>query len=116
MPHIDATPFIDITRHGHRPFIGKEKRVTLTSSTVEPVTLRQLNDWMVALDVSRGILLDQLTAFAVAHGFVKPAKKTAGPATTPQPAAPTYLRTPSTTPAVPSVNRNPKPAIRHVQK
>lgn len=61
--------FPDIAPWGHRPLIGAANRVPLPSSRIAPKTLHTLDEWMRALGMSRGLLLDAVVAFARAGGF-----------------------------------------------
>ena len=78
---IDCTPFIDIAPRGHRPRIGKEARVPLGGARVTPSTAAKVAAWMATLGTSRGITLDRLVSFGLAHGFSKATKKPALPTT-----------------------------------
>ncbi len=76
MPNpIDPTPYITLSVRGHRPRIGKERRVHLSSATVDPSTKATIIGWMAKLGASQGITTDRVVRFAKAKGFPPKAKK-----------------------------------------
>jgi len=65
---------ISLSTRGHRPRIGTEPRVHLSSTTVDPQTKAQIVKWIAEMGATQGVVLDSLVAFGVKKGF--PKKKT----------------------------------------
>jgi hypothetical protein len=72
---IDPTPFITLSSRGHRPRIGKEPRVHMSSATVDPTTKAAIIGWMAQLGASQGVVTDSVVRFAKSKGFPPKAKK-----------------------------------------
>lgn len=71
-------PLIPLARRGHRPRLGKERRVLLASTTVDPKTKEILASWQAQTDHNLGGVLDASVAFAGAAGFPLASHKKAG--------------------------------------
>jgi len=70
MANIDATPFIQVAApRGHRRKFGKKARVTLPGATVDESTHKQIKAWMRASGRSRGLVLDEVVAYARGERF-----------------------------------------------
>ena len=69
------TSFPTLAARGHRPRIGKEPRVLLSSTTVDPLTKSTLADWQAQTGHNLGGVLDASVAFAKAKGFPRAAHK-----------------------------------------
>jgi hypothetical protein len=63
--------FIALSTRGHRPRIGTEPRVHLSSTTVDPQTKAQIVKWIAETGATQGVVLDSLVAFGVKKGFPK---------------------------------------------
>ena len=70
----DSHPFTSIAPRGHRPRMGDAARVPLAGAYVDPRTAGLLAEWMDS-GLSRGLVIDQLAAFAAARGFAPTAPK-----------------------------------------
>lgn len=77
MNHTTPDPFLSIATRGHRPRLGKEPRVLISSTTVDPKTRDQIQAWMKRTGLKQGVLMDRLITFATARRFLRPAKITA---------------------------------------
>lgn len=75
MNHTTPDPFVSIAARGHRPRIGKEPRLHLSSTTVDDSTLNNIHLWMAMGKVKQGILIDRLVTFAALHNFPATLKK-----------------------------------------
>jgi len=76
MRSIDPTPFLEIAPRGGRPRIARELRQYFCGCRVTPATNAQIEEWCEHFACSRGLLLDQLVAFALVRGFVRSTSKT----------------------------------------
>jgi len=71
--------FPALAARGHRPRIGKEPRVLLSSTTVDPLTKSTLADWQRDTGHNLGGVLDASVSFAKSKGFPRAShKKKAG--------------------------------------
>lgn len=61
--------FPALSARGHRPRIGKEPRVLLASTTVDPLTKQTLADWQRDTGRNLGGVLDASVSFAKSKGF-----------------------------------------------
>lgn len=67
---LDATPYLfHATRKPGRPRMGRRVRVQVGGASVDVATRRLLRDWCRVSRQSRGVILDQLCAFAVLQAF-----------------------------------------------
>jgi len=80
---IDASPFLSLAPRGHRPRIGTEPRVHLSSTTVDPQTKAQIVKWIAEMGATQGVVLDSLVSFGVNKGFPKNKKASAARSTVP---------------------------------
>jgi hypothetical protein len=69
------TSFPTLAARGHRPRIGKEPRVLLSSTTVDVSTKLHLGLWQIETGHNLGGVLDASVAFAKAKGFPRAAHK-----------------------------------------
>lgn len=72
---IDASSFLSLAVRGHRKRIGKEPRVHLSSTTVDVQTKAQIVKWVADMGATQGVVLDKLTEFGSANGFLQKAKR-----------------------------------------
>lgn len=73
------TSFPALAARGHRPRIGKDPRVLLSSTTVDPLTKSTLAGWQADTGRNLGGVLDASVNFAKAKGFPRAShKKKAG--------------------------------------
>jgi hypothetical protein len=69
------TSFPALAARGHRPRIGKEPRVLLSSTTVDVSTKLHLGLWQIETGHNLGGVLDASVAFAKSKGFPRASHK-----------------------------------------